>query len=80
MVGKFAFLNLKNNKIQDEYKLPNYKKIQREFDGTQVWQWFYIGDQYLRMSMFFFNDDRLDRFLSSQGFLSLGLKFSFNLT
>ena len=31
-------------------------------------------------SMFFFNDDRLDRFLSSQGFLSLGLKFSFNLT
>ena len=37
VVGKFAFLNLKNNKIQDEYKLPNYKKIQREFDGTQVW-------------------------------------------
>ena len=31
-------------------------------------------------SMFFFNDDRLDRFLSPQGFLSLGLKFSFNLT
>ena len=31
-------------------------------------------------SMFFFNDDRLDRFLSSHGFLSLGLKFSFNLT
>ena len=37
VVGKFVFLNLKNNKIQDEYKLPNYKKIQREFDGTQVW-------------------------------------------
>ena len=77
MVGKFVFLNLKNNKIQDEYKLPNYKKYSENLMEHK------FGRGYRRSiftSMFFFNDDRLDRFLSSQGFLSLGLKFSFNLT